>query len=550
MKIANKNVPSILTMHQVRKAIPGGRVILDSVSASFVPGAKIGVLGANGSGKSTLLKLIAEVDTEYEGTIWRRPGISIGMLQQEPQLDEDRSVMDNILDGVSEQRAALQRLEEVTSKLSDHDALKEAELHELLREQEEAIAQIDRMDCWQLLSEVQTAMSSLNCPPADVMPTHLSGGQRRRVALCRLLVSKPDMLLLDEPTNHLDASSVAWLESYLAAYKGSVIAVTHDRYFLDSVANWILEIEAGQMLPFEGNYTSWLSHKAKRVAAMERADRAMEKRLENELQWIQGAPRGVRTARVRSYEKLLEEKEERHHSDRVQAGAIAIVAGPRLGARVVYARALAKAYGEKRLFADLSFDLPAGSILGVIGPNGAGKTSLLRMIAQEEQPDSGSLEVGSTVELGYVSQTRRGLDPNKSVFQEISQGLETMQLGGREVNVRKYIAAFNLKGTMQEKAVGTLSGGERGRVHLAKVLRDGCNLLLLDEPSNDLDVDTLRSLEEALQHFAGSAIIVSHDRWFLDRVCTHTLVMENGNAEFFEGSVSAYYAWRDRQRSK
>jgi len=515
----------------------------------LLQGAKVGVLGANGAGKSTLLKLIGGMDADYEGTITYRAGLRVGMLEQEPKVDDSRDVMSNVTDGVMEQRNALERFDEVNERLASADG---AESEALLAEQSELSERLEVLDCWNLATEVETAMRALNCPAGDAMPGQLSGGQRRRVALCRLLLSKPDVLLLDEPTNHLDAASVAWVESYLASYRGSVVAVTHDRYFLDNVAGWILEIDRGALHPFEGNYSQWLAHKAGRLRQEERDERALSKRLRDELEWIRTNPRGGRTkskARVRSYEQLAASQDANRDAERVNTGAIAIAPGPRLGGTVLVAENLAMRYGERELFRGLSFTLPPAAILGIVGANGTGKTSLLRLIAGELDPHEGEMRLGPSVRLGYASQTRDGLAAHKSVYEEISQVLDTIMLGTREVNVRAYVAAFNLKGAMQEKLVGSLSGGERGRVHLAKTLREGCNLLLLDEPSNDLDVDTLRSLEEALSDFAGSAVVVSHDRWFLDRVCSHTLAFEpDGSVEFFEGSVSEYAAWRERHR--
>ena len=545
---APTDLPDVITLTGVKKTIPGGRVIFENANLRLLAGAKVGVLGANGAGKSSLLKLMAGTDADYDGRIWRREGVRIGMLEQEPQLDDDRSVLENITDGVSEQRDALREFDEVNERLSAVSDLGESEVDELLTRQATLMERIEQLDCWSINVEVQTAMGALNCPAGTALPATLSGGQRRRVALCRLLISRPELLLLDEPTNHLDASSVAWMESYLAAYRGSVVAVTHDRYFLDSVAQWILEIEDGEMLPYHGNYSGWLEHKAARLGQREKMQQARASRMKTELAWIRASQgnRGPSKARKRSYDKLVEEQQADRDANRVHTGAIAIAPSPRLGTLVLTAEGLGKSYGTSSLFSDLSFELPAGAVMGIIGPNGVGKTSLLRLITQEEAPDEGTLRLGDTVKVGYVNQSRGGLDPKKTVYEEISQGLDTIELGGREVNMRAYVAAFNLKGPMQEKLVGTLSGGERGRVHLAKTLREGCNLLLLDEPSNDLDVDTLRSLEEALQDYAGSAIVVSHDRWFLDRVCTHTLAFGEGAVEFFEGSVSQYYVWKER----
>jgi len=538
---------SVCQLENVKKVLPSGRVLFDGVNLQLLAGAKVGVLGSNGAGKSSLLRMIGGLDSEFEGRVTTRSGLRIGMLEQEPKLDNERDVMSNVTDGVEEQRDALARFDEVNQLLTGGG--KGEELSVLLTEQAELTERLEKLDCWNLHTEVAVAMAALNCPPGDAMPERLSGGQRRRVALCRLLLTKPDILLLDEPTNHLDAASVAWIEAYLAAYRGTVVAVTHDRYFLDNVAGWILEIDRGAALPFHGNYTAWLKHKASRLRQQERDERALSNRLRDELEWIRTNPKGGRgrsKARVRSYEQLVEAQQGAQHAERVHAGAIAIAPGPRLGAQVLSAMDVAMSYGERELFRGLTFTLPAGAIMGVIGANGTGKTTLLRLISGELEPNAGELRLGPSVQLGYASQTRDGLDNSKSVYEEISQGIDTMVLGGREVNVRAYVAAFNLRGSMQEKSVGSLSGGERGRVHLAKTLREGCNLLLLDEPSNDLDVDTLRSLEEALTDFAGSAVVISHDRWFLDRVCTHTLAFEHDAVQFYEGGVSEYTSWRAR----
>jgi len=538
----------VCLLEKVHKTLPSGRVLFKDVSLRLLEGAKVGVLGANGAGKSSLLRIISGVDTDFEGTATVRGGTRVGMLEQEPKLDDERDVMSNVTDGVMEQRDALARFDEVNGLLASGAAAAQDE-EALLTEQAELTERIEALDCWNLHTEVAVAMAALNCPSGDAMPAHLSGGQRRRVALCRLLLSKPDIMLLDEPTNHLDATSVAWVETYLAAFRGTVVAVTHDRYFLDNVASWILEIERGAALPFQGNYTAWLAHKASRLRQEERDEQALSSRLRDELEWIRTNPKGGRgrsKARVRSYEQLVEAQHGVQHAERIHTGAIAIAPGPRLGNQVLSATDLAARYGDHELFSGLNFELPAGAIMGVIGANGTGKTSLLKLIAGELEPHAGELRRGPSVQLGYASQTRDGLDDTKTVFEEISQGIETLTFGGRDVNVRAYVAAFNLRGVMQEKLVGSLSGGERGRVHLAKTLREGCNLLLLDEPSNDLDVDTLRSLEQALTDFAGSAVVISHDRWFLDRVCTHTLAFERGHVEFFEGSVSEYTSWRAR----
>ena len=542
----------VLSFIGVQKSLPGGRTLLDDVSLRLFAGAKVGVVGANGAGKSTVLRLMCGTDTDYEGRILKRsPSLQISMLDQEPQLDETRDVMSNVMDGLLPQKTALERFDEVNRLLSE-DGGSTDDADALLAEQSELTETLDALNCWSLHADVATAMAALNCPPSEFMPSQLSGGQRRRVALARLLLSRPDVLLLDEPTNHLDASSVSWLESFLASYKGTVVAVTHDRYFLDNVAGWILEIDNGRAMPFRGNYTAWLRERAGRLKQEAQEERALQKRLNDELEWINSNPKGGRTknkARVKEYEKLVEADRDGRDAERIRVGAIAIAPGPRLGANVLSAKNLGCGYGDRMLFRNLSFDLPPGAIMGVVGSNGTGKTSLLKLIAREAEPTEGDISIGNSVKLGYASQTRDGLDNDKSVYEEISQGVDTITLSGREVNARAYVATFNLKGSMQEKKVGSLSGGERGRVHLAKTLREGCNLLLLDEPSNDLDVDTLRSLEEALTEFTGSAVIVSHDRWFLDRVCTHTLSFEpDGGVEFFEGALSEYTTWRERYR--
>jgi len=548
------NNNSVVTMHGLKKVLPGGRVLLENVNLKLTGGAKVGVLGANGAGKSSFLRVLAGWDADVEGEHWIREGLKVGMLEQEPSLDDDRDVLSNIMDGVGEQRDALARFEAVNLALTQ--AAPE-QMDELVERQTEVMAELEVLDCWDLDSQIKAAMHALNCPPGDAMPGPLSGGQKRRVALCRLLVSKPDLMMLDEPTNHLDASSVQWLESYLERYKGSVVAVTHDRYFLDNVAGWILEVDKGQCMPYQGNYTAWLEHKASRMTKEDAQEQAKRRRMEAELKFIRSQPKGNRgrdKGRIKKYDDLVEAQQASRDADRVQSGAIAIAPGPRLGGFVVRAERLTRTVGEaggaRTLFSDLSFELPKGAIMGVIGGNGTGKTSLLRLIAGEAEPDGGVLKLGDTVKAGYVSQTRDGLDPQKTVYQEISQGADTMRMGDRDVNVRAYVSTFNLRGRTQEKKINMLSGGERGRVHLAKTLREGCNLLLLDEPSNDLDVETLRSLEEALQDFAGSALVVSHDRWFLDRVCTHTLAFEPHGVEFFEGGVSQYTTWASKYGRK
>lgn len=574
-KFARGALP-IIKLDRVRKVLPDGRVIFEKLSLQLIAGAKIGVIGANGSGKTTLLRLLAGVETDFEGHTWRPEGLSIGVLEQEPQLDNSRSVIDNVMDGVTEARDLLRRFDAINEHI-ERQVLGEApaavgsifdknantmdadksqlDMDELIDAQADVSERIETLGCWNLHALVKASMEALGCPPAEAMPGNLSGGQRRRVALCRLLLSSPELLLLDEPTNHLDTASVGWLEQRLAAHRGAVVCVTHDRYFLDNVASHILEVEGGTLHTFQGNYSQYLKHKAQRIDLADGNGKQNAHRINNELQWIRKASLcagKVPQARQRQYERLLQEKDVERDAQLIQAGAIAIVPGPRLGSRVLNVESLSKAYGKSRLFQELSLTLPPGAVMGVIGPNGVGKSTLIKIIAGEETADAGTLTLGSTVVLGHVNQSRHGLDPLKSVYEEISQGLDLLDLGGgRTVSMRQYVATFNLRGPTQEKLVSKLSGGERGRVHLAKTLRDGCNFLLLDEPSNDLDVDTLRSLEEAIRSFAGSAVIVSHDRWFLDRVCDCTLAFDaGGSVEFFEGNVSSYYAWRDGRTRK
>jgi sulfate-transporting ATPase len=520
----------IFSMHGVSRLHPPDKQVLTDISLSFFPGAKIGVLGYNGAGKSTLLRIMAGTDTEYRGEAQLHPNATVGLLEQEPSLDPDKDVRGNVEDGVAELREMVDRFNELAANYSDETADEFARLQD----------RIDAADAWNLDSILETAMDALRLPPADAEVSTLSGGERRRVALCRLLLRAPDLLLLDEPTNHLDAESVAWLEKYLEDYRGTVVAVTHDRYFLDNVAGWILELDRGRGIPFKGNYSAWLEQKQERLAQEQRRDKARAKTLAAELAWVRENPKGRRKkskARLARYDALLAE-EQNVKLDEVQ---IHIPAGPRLGNVVIEAEGLRKAFGEKLLIEDLSFSLPPAGIVGVIGPNGAGKTTLFRMIVGEEQPDAGSLRLGETVELAYVDQSRDALDPEKTVWEEISGGVDEIDVGPRKMNSRAYTSGFNFKGSDQQRAVGTLSGGERNRLHLAKLLRSGGNLLLLDEPTNDLDVDTLRALEEALLSFAGCAVVISHDRWFLDRVTTHTLAFEgDSQVRWFEGNVSAY----------
>jgi len=527
----------IFTMYKLSRTHPPDKQVLKDISLSFMPGAKIGVLGLNGSGKSTLLRIMAGQDAEYRGEAQLAPGASVGLLEQEPQLDAAKDVRGNVEEGVAELRALLDRFNELAANYSDETADEFARLQD----------RIDAADAWNLDTQLDTAMDALRVPPADADVTTLSGGERRRVALCRLLLAAPDLLLLDEPTNHLDAESVGWLERHLEEYKGTVVAVTHDRYFLDNVAGWILELDRGHGLPFKGNYSSWLEQKQARLAQEDRKDTARRRTIEQELAWVRENPKGRRKkakARLNNYERLLAE-DRNVKLDQVQ---IHIPAGQRLGDKVIEAGDLRKGFGERLLIEDLSFTLPPAGIVGVIGANGAGKTTLFRMIVGDEKPDAGALDVGDTVDLAYVDQSRDALDPDKTVWEEISDGYEHIKVGDREVNSRAYVAGFNFKGSDQQRKVGVLSGGERNRVHLAKLLRSGGNVLLLDEPTNDLDVDTLRALEEALLGFPGCAVIISHDRWFLDRVATHVLAFEgDSQVTWFEGNFEAYEEHRREQ---
>jgi ATP-binding cassette ChvD family protein len=520
----------VFTMHRLTKAYPPDRKVLEDVTLAFLPGAKIGVLGYNGAGKSTLLRIMAGLDADFRGDAQLAPGATVGLLEQEPQLDEDKDVRGNVVEGVAETQALLDRFNELAANYSDDTADEFARLQ----------AEIDARGAWDLDSQLDHAMDALRLPPPDADVTRLSGGERRRVALCRLLLSRPDLLLLDEPTNHLDAESVAWLERHLADYPGTIVAVTHDRYFLDNVAGWILELDRGRGIPYQGNYSSWLEQKQARLAQEERSEKARQRTIAAELEWIRQNPKGRQKkakARINNYEALLAQ-EANVKLDDVQ---IHIPAGPRLGDVVVQAKGLTKGFGDRLLIEDLDFDLPRGGIVGVIGPNGAGKTTLFRMITGQEEPDAGELRVGDTVALAYVDQSRDALDGEKTVWEEISGGADHILVGDREVNSRKYVAGFNFRGSDQQKKVAKLSGGERNRVHLAKLLRTGGNLLLLDEPTNDLDVDTLRALEEALLDFAGCAVVISHDRWFLDRIATHVLAFEgDSQVVWFEGNFEAY----------
>lgn len=520
----------------VGKVVKPNRQILKDIYLSFFYGAKIGVLGLNGAGKSTLLKLIAGVDKDYLGTITAQKGITFGYLSQEPELDQSKTVKEVVEEGVAGTVKLLKEYEEISAKFSEPDA----DYDELLEKQGKLQEKIDHLNAWDLDSKLEQAMDALRCPPGETPVKVLSGGERRRVALCRLLLQEPDVLLLDEPTNHLDAESVGWLEQHLAQYKGTVLAVTHDRYFLDNVAGWILELDRGEGIPFEGNYSSWLEQKRQRLAIEEKQESKRQKALAEELDWVRMNPKGRHAkskARIAAYEKMLAEQKDKRNEDI----EIYIPPGPRLGNVVIEAKNVSKAYGENLLYEDMSFMLPPGGIIGIIGPNGAGKTTLFRMITGDEKPDSGTFTIGDTVKLGYVDQNRP-LDPNKTIWQEISGGEDLIMLGNREVNSRAYVARFNFSGTDQQKPVGILSGGERNRVHLAKILREGANVLLLDEPTNDLDVNTLRALEEALQNFAGCAVVISHDRWFLDRVATHILAFEgDSKVVWYDGNYSEYH---------
>ncbi|HEY2767976.1 MAG TPA: energy-dependent translational throttle protein EttA [Solirubrobacteraceae bacterium] len=520
----------IFTMHRLSKVHPPDKTVLSELTLAFYPGAKIGVLGYNGSGKSSLLRIMAGVDQEYRGEAALAPGATVGMLEQEPHLDESKDVLGNVQEGVAETKALLDRFNELAAEYTEENAA----------EFEAVQAKIEAADAWNLDTQLEYAMDALRLPPPDAEVGPLSGGERRRVALCRLLLSAPDLLLLDEPTNHLDAESVAWLEQHLAEYKGTIVAVTHDRYFLDNVAGWILELDRGKGIPYEGNYSSWLEQKQARLAQEERAEKGRQRTISAELEWVRTNPKGRRTkskARLARYEQLVAEE----RNVKLEDVQIHIPPGPRLGAEVLTAGDLRKGFGERLLIDGLSFDLPRAGIVGVIGANGAGKTTLFKMITGEESPDGGTLKVGESVQLAYVDQSRDALDPAKTVWEEISDGLDHLKVGERVVNSRQYVAGFNFKGSDQQARIGNLSGGERNRVHLAKLLRSGGNLLLLDEPTNDLDVDTLRALEDALLGFPGCAVIISHDRWFLDRVATHVLAFEgDSQVVWFEGNFEAY----------
>ena len=528
----------VYTMQRLGKVWPGGKEVLRDISLSFLPGAKIGVLGLNGAGKSTLLKIMAGIETDFSGEARPADGIKVGYLAQEPELDESMDVTGNILSGMGEAKELVDRFNEVSARFAEE--MDDDEMNNLIEEQGALQEKIDAIDGWDLERKAEIAMDALRVPSGDVDVSKLSGGEKRRVALCKLLLSAPDMLLLDEPTNHLDAESVAWLQRFLHDFPGTVVTITHDRYFLDEVAGWILELDRGQGIPYEGNYSGWLEQKQKRLEQEGRSEDARVKSLSRELEWVRSAPKARQSkskARLSAYEKLLaQDKEQRRETTK-----ISIPAGPRLGDVVIETSNLEKAFGERLLIDDLTFRLPPGGIVGVIGPNGAGKTTLFRMLTEQENPDKGRLRLGETVKLGYVDQSRDSLNDSKTVWEVISDGLDEIVLGNRTIPSRAYVSLFNFKGSDQQKRVGQLSGGERNRVHLARMLKSGANVLLLDEPTNDLDVDTLRALEEALLEFAGCAVIVSHDRWFLDRIATHILAFEgDSHVEWFEGNYQAY----------
>ena len=535
----------VYVMKDLTKNFPGGREVFKGITLSFLPGVKIGVLGVNGAGKSTLLKIMAGVEKDYGGEAWAAEGVRIGYLEQEPKLDESKTVTENVQMAFGKLRAALDRFNEISNLFAE--PMDDDRMNELLAEQGDLQELIDAEDGWELERRIEIALDALRCPPPDSAVTHLSGGERRRVALCRLLLEKPDILLLDEPTNHLDAESVAWLEKTLRDFAGTVLVITHDRYFLENVTNWILEIERGRGYPFEGNYSSWLNQKRKRLAQEEKEETSRMRALDAESEWISSSARARQTksrARIAKYEEMLQKSQEQQTG----IAEIVIPPGPRLGGTVIEAIELGKSFGDRQLIENLNFKLPPGGIVGVIGPNGAGKSTLFKMITGAEQPDSGALKIGDTVKLGYVDQSRDSLDPNKSVWEEISGGTDVIYIGKRAVPSRAYAGAFNFKGSDQQKKVGILSGGERNRVHLAKMLREEANVILLDEPTNDLDVDTLRALEEALEEFAGCAVVISHDRWFLDRLATHILAFEgDSHVEWFEGNFQAYEADKRRR---
>lgn len=535
----------IFSMVGVSKIYPPQKQVLKNIYLSFFYGAKIGIIGLNGSGKSSLLKIIAGIDKSYQGEVVFSPGYTVGYLEQEPQLDPDKTVIEVVREGVQPIMDLLAEFDEVNAAFGDPDVLEDPDkMDALIARQAELQDKLDAADAWNIDSKLERAMDALQCPPDDQPVTTLSGGERRRVALCRLLLQQPDVLLLDEPTNHLDAESIDWLEQHLQQYPGTVIAITHDRYFLDHVAGWILELDRGEGIPWKGNYTSWLDQKTKRMAQEEKQASKRRKTLERELEWVRMAPKARQAkgkARLSSYDRLLNE-DQKEREERLE---IFIPNGPRLGNKVIEASSLAKAFGKKQLFKDLNFSLPPNGIVGVIGPNGAGKTTLFRLIMGQEQPDAGTFDVGETVKIAYVDQSHHDLLPEKTVYEVISQGVESFRMGGRDVNARAYLSKFNFSGADQEKKIGVLSGGERNRLHLAMALKEEGNVLLLDEPTNDIDVNTLRALEEGLDDFAGCAVVVSHDRWFLDRICTHILSFEgDGNVVYYEGSYSDYEEYK------
>ena len=534
----------IYVMKGLSKTFTGGREILKNIHLSFLPGAKIGVLGSNGAGKSTLLNIMAGVDKQFTGEAWAADNVKVGYLTQEPQLEAGKTVYETVMEGMRETKAILDRFNEVSAKFAEE--MTDEEMNDLLAEQSELQDKIDDANAWDLDRHIEIAMDALRLPPSDMDVGPLSGGEKRRVALCRLLLSSPDMLLLDEPTNHLDAESVSWLQRFLHDFAGTVVTVTHDRYFLDEVAGWILELDRGQGIPYEGNYSGWLEQKQKRMEQEGRQDASRMRSLAEELEWVRASPRGRQAkskARLTAYEELLAQGQEKA----IDNTKIMIPAGPRLGDLVIETDKLVKGFSDQLLIDELSFRLPAGGIVGIIGPNGAGKTTLFRMITGQEEPDNGSIKVGDTVKLGYVDQSRDNLNPKATVWEEISDGLDEIELGKRKMQSRAYCGLFNFRGADQQKVVGQLSGGERNRVHLAKMLKSGANLILLDEPTNDLDVDTLRALEEALLDFAGCAVVISHDRWFLDKIATHILAFEGeSQVEWFEGNYQAYE--EDRRR--
>lgn len=528
-------------MSGVNKIYPPQKQVLKNIYLSFFYGAKIGVLGLNGSGKSSLLRIIAGIDSEFQGEVVFSPGFSVGMLEQEPELDPDKTVMEVVREGVKEVNELLKEYEEINAKFAEPEILEDPDkMNKLIERQGEVQEKLDATGAWEIDHKLQRAMDALRTPPEDAIIKNLSGGEKRRVALCRLLLEQPDVLLLDEPTNHLDAESVLWLEQHLKQYEGTVIAVTHDRYFLDNVAGWILELDRGEGIPWKGNYSSWLDQKQKRLAQEDKQESKRQKTLERELDWVRMSPKGRQAkakARLSAYDKLLGQEGKEKEKDL----ELYIPPGPRLGAKVIEVNGVSKAFGDKLLFEDLTFSLPQGGIVGVIGPNGAGKSTLFKLITDKEQPDGGSFEVGETVVMSYVDQEHDNLDPNKTVFEAISEGNEIIDLGGKEMNARAYVSKFNFTGPDQGKAVSKLSGGERNRVHLALTLKRGANLILLDEPTNDLDVNTLRALEEALENFGGCAVVISHDRWFLDRIATHILAFEGDSQVYwFEGNFSDY----------